>query len=139
MACSYQEQAVPSPVSPSGDAANSMQAEGNSNRCLRQLGEEEEKLQREKKVDVSEDYTIHNIDNRNLKVVGPAVTLHDSSSLATAAAPLSLDPVTNLKSADTVCGVSGHTATNAADSDTGSEDSRMNSDREALLDNSCSY
>ena len=135
MACSYREQAVPSPVSPSGDAANSMQAGGNSNSCLRQLGEEEEKLQQEK-VDVSED---HNIDNGNLKIVGPAVTLHDSSSLATAAAPLSLDRVTNLKSADTVYGVSGHTATNAADSDTGSEDSRMNSDREALLDNSCSY
>ena len=131
-ACSYQEQAVPSPVSPSGDIANSMQAGGNSNSCLTQLGEEEEKLKQEKKR--NEDYTMHIVDNG--KVVGPAVTLHDSSSLATTAASLSLDPVT--KSANTVYDVSGHTATNAADSDTGSEDSRMNSDREPLLDNSCS-
>ena len=98
-----------------------MQAGGNSNNCLGQLGEEEEQLQQEKKL--NEDYTTHTIDNE--KVVGPHVMLHESSSLATA--PLSLDETIHM---------SNPSATTAADSDTGSEDSRMNSDKEPLLENS---
>ena len=91
---------------------------GNGNNGLQQLGEEEEKLQQEKKL--NEDYTV-DINTDNEKVVGPAVTLCDSSSLATA--PLSIDPVNKT----------------AADSDTGSEDSRINSDRESLLVESNNY
>ena len=107
-------------MSPSGDAANSMPAGGNSNSCLGQLGEEEEMLRREKKL--NEDCTLPD----NEKMAGPGVTLHDSTSLATAS--LSFDPE--------AINTSDPTATTAADSDTGSEDSRMNSDREPLLENS---
>ena len=88
---------------------------GNGNNGLQQFGEEEEKLQQEKKL--NEDYTV-DINTDNEKVVGPAVTLCDSSSLATA--PLSIDKT-------------------AADSDTGSGDSRINSDRESLLVESNNY
>ena len=119
---SYQDQAAPCPVSPSGDAANSMQAGGNSNSSLGQLGEEEEMLRREKKL--NEDCTMPD----NEKMAGPGVTLHDSTSLATAS--LSFDPEA-INTSDPIC-----IATTAADSDTGSEDSRMNSDREPLLENS---
>jgi hypothetical protein len=94
-----------------------MQAGGNSNSNLGQLGEEEENL-REKK-----DYTMPD----NEKIVGPGVTLRDSTSLA-GTAPPSFDP-------DAI-NSSGPIATTAADSDTGSEDSRMNSDRAPLLENS---
>ena len=117
---SYQDQAAPCPVSPSGDAANSMQAGGNSNSSLGQLGEEEEMLRREKKL--NEDCTMPD----NEKMAGPDVTLRDSTSLATAS--LSFDPE--------AINTNGPIATTAADSDTGSEDSRMNSDREPLLENS---
>ena len=117
---SYQDQAAPCPVSPSGDAANSMHAGGNSNSSLGQLGEEEEMLRREKKL--NEDCTMPD----NEKMADPGVTLRDSTSLATAS--LSFDPE--------AINTNGPIATTAADSDTGSEDSRMNSDMEPLLENS---
>ena len=118
MACRYE----PIQVSPSGNRENCMQAGGDSNSSLGQLGEEEEKLQQEKKL--NEDYTMH-IDNE--KIVNPDVMLCESTSLATA--PLSFD--SGAKTTETV-----NRTTRAADSisdDTGSEDSRMNSDREPLL------
>ena len=120
LACRYQ----PIQVSLSGNRENCMQAGGDSNSSLGQLGEEEEKLQQEKKL--NEDHTMpRDIDNE--KIMGPDVMLCDSTSLATAS--LSFDSVT--KTTETI-----NIATAAADSisdDTGSEDSRMNSDREPLL------
>ena len=100
-----------------------MQAGGDNNSSLGQLGEEEEKLQQEKKF--NEDYTMHNIDNE--KIMVPDVMLCDSTSLATA--PSSFDSGT--KTTETV-NITTTAADNVSD-DTGSEDSRMNSDMEPLL------
>lgn len=96
---------------------------GNSNSDLGQFGEEEEKLQQEKQAQLKDDFVA---DNEK----GPDVMLCGSTSLATDPGS---DPVT-----PTVYVSGPFIATTAADSvsdDTGSEDSRMNSDREPLLEN----
>lgn len=58
---------MPAQVSPSGNRENCMPVGGNGNNGLQQLGEEEEKLQQEKKL--NEDYTVDiNTDNENLRL-----------------------------------------------------------------------
>ena len=126
LACSSQEQAVPRPLSPSGNTANSVQVEGNNNSSLGQLEEEEERLQQEKNLD--EGFTTALI----IRAYDEKVV--DSTSPATA--PLSFDSVT--KSTETI-NISGPIATasaNRVSDDAGSGDSRMNSDGEPLLETS---
>ena len=129
LACRSQKQAASHALSPSGNTVNSVQAEGNNNSSLGQLGEEEEKLQIEKNLD--EGFTtaliIHADDE---KVVDPDVMLCDSTSPATA--PLSFDSVPKTTETINISGPIATTSANRVSDDTGSGDSRMNSDREPL-------
>ena len=129
--CSSEEQAAPRPVSPSGNMTNSVQAEGNSNSSLGQLGEEEEKLQQEKNLDegITTALIIHADDK---KVVDPDVMLCGSISPATA--PLSFDSVTKTTETIDISGPIATASANRVSDDTGSGDSRMNSDGEPLLE-----
>ena len=116
-------------MSQSGGNGSSMQTGGTSNRHLRVLGEEENELYNQKQNGEVHSTTTLTLDydNKKFSSVGPEAILSGSSSLATVSS--NIDMVTK------AVYVNGPIATAAADSDIGSEDSRINSDKEPLLEN----
>ena len=119
-------------MSPSGGRESSIQAGGTSNSSLRILGEEEKELYEHKQLD-KDSTTLtppvsmySNYDNKKPSNIDPDP---DSISLPTDS---SINPVPetteNINKSIPI-------AATAADSDTGSEDSTMNSDKQPLLDN----
>ena len=122
-------------MSHSGSNASSMPTGGTVNSCLRVLGEEENELYNQKHVERVHPATTHSLDfgDKKFSSIGPKATLSGSSSLATVSNNTQSDAITKA-----TC-ISDPVTNSAADSisdDTGSEgDSRMNSDREPLLEN----
>ena len=124
----------PAPESLSGRRESYMPSGGNIGNSLR-IGEEEKELYLQKQLD--KDLTTFappasmysNYDNKKPSNIGPELVLSDSVSLPTDS---SINPVT--ETTENI-NVSIPMAATAADSDTGSEDSTMNSDQQPLLDN----
>ena len=122
-------------MSPSGGRESSIQAGGTSNSSLRILGEEEKELYEHKQLD-KDSTTLtppvsmySNYDNKKPSNIDPDPVLSDSISLLTDS---SINPVP--ETTENI-NISIPMAAMAADSDTGSEDSTMNSGKQLLLDN----
>ena len=112
-----------------------MPAGGNSSGSLRIFGEEKKELCEHKQF--NKDLTTlvlsmsmyNNYDNKKPSSTDPKVVISDSTSLATVP---SIDPVS--KTIENI-NVSGPKTAAAADCVSDSEDSRINSDKQLLLDN----
>ena len=124
------------PESQSSGNASSMPTGGTSNSYLRMLGEEENELYNQKQLEKTHLTTTLTLGFDNQKLlstcIGPEATLSASSSLATVSRNIdAVTKATNSYVSDPMTTAS----TDSVSDDTGSEDSRMNSDREPLLEN----